>query len=107
MLFSNWNIRSCSFLKENYFLDDGAYLIAKILIKIAKLKAEEKRVECLIKELKSPCESSDIRLEIREENFKEYGLKIVDDLEECVKNVNGFSIVKENYEGIRVKLWQK
>ena len=89
-------------LKENYFLDDGAYLIAKILIKIAKLKAEGKRVECLIKELKSPCESSDIRLEIREENFRDYGLKIVDDLEEYVKNVSGFSIVKENYEGIRV-----
>ena len=30
-------------LKENYFLDDGAYLIAKILIKIAKLKAEGKK----------------------------------------------------------------
>ena len=28
-------------LKENYFLDDGAYLIAKILIKMAKLKEEE------------------------------------------------------------------
>lgn len=89
-------------LKENYFLDDGAYLIAKILIKIAKLNAEGKKVEYLIKNLKSPCESSDIRLEIREENFKEYGLKIVDDLEEYVKSIDGFSIVKENYEGIRV-----
>jgi phosphomannomutase len=28
-------------LKENYFLDDGAYLIAKILIKMAKLKLEK------------------------------------------------------------------
>lgn len=62
----------------------------------------EKKQNDLIKELKSPCESSDIRLEIREENFRDYGLKIVDDLEEYVKNVSGFSIVKENYEGIRV-----
>lgn len=89
-------------LKENYFLDDGAYLIAKILIKIAKLNAEGKRIESLIKNLKSPCESSDIRLEIKVDNFKEYGSEIINGLEEYVKSVDGFSIVKENYEGVIV-----
>lgn len=89
-------------LKENYFLDDGAYLIAKILIKMAKLNAEGKRIEGLIKDLKVPCESSDFRLEINNDNFKEYGLLVLNDLENYVETIDGFSIVPNNYEGIRV-----
>lgn len=89
-------------LKDNYFLDDGAYLIAKILIKMAKLNVKSKRIEQLIKDLKIPCESSDFRLEIKNDNLKEYGTAIITDLEDYVKSVDGFSIVKNNYEGIRV-----
>lgn len=89
-------------LKENYFLDDGAYLIAKILIKIAKLNDEGKRIESLIKDLKVPCESSDFRLEIKNDNFKDYGVRIITDLQNYVKSTEGFSIVNNNYEGVRV-----
>ena len=32
-------------LKENYFLDDGAYLMTKIIIKMAQLKEENKNLE--------------------------------------------------------------
>jgi len=88
-------------LKENYFLDDGAYLIAKILIKMAKLNAEGRSVESLIKDLKVPCGSLDFRLEIKNDNFKEYGATIITDLQNYVKSTDGFSIVN-NYEGIRV-----
>lgn len=35
-------------LKENYFLDDGVYLIVKILIKVVKLFLEGKIIEELI-----------------------------------------------------------
>ncbi|BCZ44208.1 phosphoglucomutase [Clostridium gelidum] len=89
-------------LKENYFLDDGAYLIAKILIKIAKLNEEGKRIESLIKDLKMPWESSDFRLEIKNDNVKDYGAKIITDLQNYVKSTEGFSIVNNNYEGVRV-----
>jgi phosphomannomutase len=89
-------------LKENYFLDDGAYLIAKILIKMAKLNVEGKRIESLIKDLKVPYDSSDFRLEIKNDNFKDYGAKIIADLEEYVKSTDGFSIVNNNYDGVRV-----
>lgn len=89
-------------LKENYFLDDGAYLIAKILIKMAKLNAEGKRIESLIKDLKVPCESTDFRVEIKNDNFKEYGIATLTDLQNYVKLIYGFSIVNNNYEGVRV-----
>ena len=37
-------------LKENYFLDDGAYLAVKIVIKAARLKAEGKTLDSLIED---------------------------------------------------------
>jgi phosphomannomutase len=89
-------------LKENYFLDDGAYLIAKILIKMAKMNLEGKKIESLIKDLKKPTESREDRLKIKTENFKEYGALILKDLEGYVKELKGWSIVPNNYEGIRV-----
>lgn len=89
-------------LKENYFLDDGAYLIAKILIKIANLSISGKKIESLIKGLKYPCESLAFRLEIRNDRFKDYGIAILNDLENYVKSINGFNLVNNNYEGVRV-----
>jgi phosphoglucomutase len=89
-------------LKENYFLDDGAYLIAKILIKMAKLNEEGKKIESLIRDLEMPCESLEFRLEINSDNFKDYGETILADLENYIKSVDGFNIVNNNYEGTRV-----
>lgn len=89
-------------LKENYFLDDGAYLIAKILVKMAKLNLDGKKVESLIKNLKTPIESNDFRLKIKTEDYRGYGNLVLKDLENYVKGLQGFSIVKNNYEGIRV-----
>lgn len=89
-------------LKENYFLDDGAYLIAKILIKMARLNLENKKIQNLIEDLKIPYESLDFRIDIKNENFKEYGADIIKELEYCVQGIEGWSLVPNNYEGIRV-----
>ncbi len=89
-------------LKENYFLDDGAYLIAKILIKMAKLNVEGLKIQSLIEDLKMPAESLEFRLKITNDNFKEYGVKIVEGLEGYIQEVDGWSPVTENYEGVRV-----
>lgn len=89
-------------LRENYFLDDGAYLIAKILVKMAKLNLEGKKLESLIKGLKLPAESKEFRYKIKTINFKEYGALVLRDVESYVKEIKGWSIVKNNYEGIRI-----
>ncbi|MCY6371391.1 phosphomannomutase/phosphoglucomutase [Clostridium ganghwense] len=90
-------------LKENYFLDDGAYLIAKILIKMAKIKLEEnKSLHSLIKELEEPLESLELRMKIKSEDFKAYGNKIIEDLESYCETEKGWHIIPNNYEGIRV-----
>ncbi|MDR1774221.1 MAG: phosphomannomutase/phosphoglucomutase [Clostridioides sp.] len=89
-------------LKENYFLDDGAYLIAKILIEVAKLNEQGKSIESLIEELEQPKEEGEYRIEIAVSDFKNYAEMIINDLKSYVKSKNNWSEVEKNYEGIRV-----
>lgn len=90
-------------LKENYFLDDGAYLITKILVKMAKLKLEGNgAIDSLIEKLSEPVESKEFRMNILVENFKDYGKKIIEDLGKYAENEPGWKIAPDNYEGIRV-----
>ncbi|MCL2074230.1 MAG: phosphoglucomutase [Marinilabiliaceae bacterium] len=88
--------------KENYFLDDGAYLVAKILIKMAQLKHQGKTLTSLISELKSPVESREIRITVNNPDFKQYGEIIIADLAKFVENQKDWEIVPDNHEGIRV-----
>ncbi|AFZ47207.1 phosphoglucomutase/phosphomannomutase alpha/beta/alpha domain I [Cyanobacterium stanieri PCC 7202] len=89
-------------LKENYFLDDGAYLITKLLIELAKLKLMDKRLTELINSLEEPLESKEIRLTIKADNFKEYGNNIIEELTIFTNNQSDWQIVPNNYEGVRV-----
>jgi len=89
-------------LKENYFLDDGAYLVAKILIKMAKLRHHGIQIESLIETLKVPYESCEFRINIKNNNFKEYGTSILEALIKYIPTIQGWSQVPNNYEGIRV-----
>jgi phosphomannomutase len=89
-------------MKENYFLDDGAYLITKLLIELAKLRQEGKFLGDLISNLKEPIESQEFRLKIGVEDFKGYGIQVIEKLTEFTENQSDWQIVPNNYEGIRV-----
>jgi len=89
-------------MKENYFLDDGAYLITKLLIELAKLKQENKSLTDLISNLKEPEESEEFRINIKTEEFKDYGNQVIKKLTEFASNQIDWKIVPNNYEGIRV-----
>lgn len=89
-------------LKENYFLDDGAYLICKILSKYIKLKKENKHIYDLIKNLKKPLESKEFRTKIIVEDFKTIGNQIINNFSNYCSTIEGWNIVPKNYEGIRV-----
>lgn len=91
-------------LKENYFLDDGAYLVTKLLIELARGKKEGYTLESLIADLEEPAESVEFRMNILLEDFKEYGQKVIDDLTACAANKAGWSLAESNYEGVRVNL---
>ena len=88
--------------RENYFLDDGAYLITKIIIKLAELRAEGKRLDDVIKDLKEPAEQAEIRFNISEENFKEYGERVIKHLESVAKLKPDWELATDSCEGIKV-----
>ena len=88
-------------LKENYFLDDGAYLMTKLLIKMAQLKRENRTLFSLIDSLAEPAESAEVRMNITVPEFAAYGSSILKDLGEYAAK-QGWDVAKDNYEGIRV-----
>ena len=91
-------------LKENYFLDDGAYLVTKLLIELARGRKEGYTLESLIETLEEPAESVEFRMNILTEDFKSYGQDVIDQLAIYSQTKQGWSVAPDNYEGIRVNL---
>ena len=91
-------------LKENYFLDDGAYLVTKLLIELARGKKMGYTLESLIADLEEPAESMEFRMNILLEDFKPYGQKVIDELTAYAQSQTGWSLAPSNYEGVRVNL---
>jgi phosphomannomutase len=89
-------------MKENYFLDDGAYMLCKILIKLARLKAQGIQLGHLIDRLREPEESREFRLSIKTEDFAYYGKKVIEAIEKHCLQTDGWSLVPNNYEGTRI-----
>ncbi len=91
-------------LKENYFLDDGAYLVTKLLIELACGKKNGYTLESLIATLEEPVENTEFRMNILVDDFKAYGQQVIDDLTAYAQKQPGWSLVPNNYEGVRVNL---
>ena len=91
-------------LKENYFLDDGAYLVTRLLIELARAKKEGYTLESLIADLAEPAESKEFRMNILVPDFKAYGQKIIDELNVYAASQPGWSVAPDNFEGVRVNL---
>ena len=89
--------------RDNYFLDDGAYLITKIVIKTALMGKQGKTVGDLISALRQPLESAEVRMNILKDNFADYGNEVIEKLKEYAKN-NGLPLAPENYEGVRIEV---
>ena len=84
---------------EHYFLDDGAYFIAKILIAFANIKKTGGKLTDLIDGLETPLEEGDVRLNFTADNWRELADKII-------SRLNGLSermlkLSDDNYEGVR------
>ncbi|WP_313538756.1 phosphomannomutase/phosphoglucomutase [Enterococcus sp.] len=88
--------------KENYFLDDGAYVIAKILMILPELQAQGTSLEDLIATLKQPLETQELRFKINTPEYQRYGRQVIADF--GAFNQEGWVIDPENEEGIRVKV---
>lgn len=89
-------------MKENYFLDDGAYLATKLLVELAKSRLQAQLLTDLIAELQEPLESEEFRLKIKTADFKSYGEKVISQLQIFASNQEDWLLVPNNYEGVRI-----
>lgn len=91
-------------IRDNYFLDDGAYLAAKILAKEAELAEKGKSVTDLIAQLKQPAETEEIRFVIQTPAYKEIGQDMLDRFALWLRETEGFSLIEDNLEGERSQI---
>ena len=89
-------------MKENHFLDDGAYLVSKLLIELAKSKLAGKSLTDLIANLQEPIESEEFRIKMGVEDFKALGDRVISQLQEFAATQANWEVVANNYEGVRV-----
>ncbi len=88
--------------KENYFLDDGAYIVTKLIIELSRSKKQGYTLGSLIASLREPVESMEFRMNLTVPDFKSYGQKIIDDLTAFIPSTAGWEPAENNYEGIRI-----
>ncbi|MCA1757801.1 MAG: phosphomannomutase/phosphoglucomutase [Bacteroidales bacterium] len=88
-------------LKENFFLDDGAYLVTRILAS-ASVMGPGKNITSLITGLRQPAEAKEFRINILSSDFAETGKRIIDTLGRHADTTDGWTRAKQNYEGVRI-----
>lgn len=90
-------------LRENYFLDDGAYLVTRILISLAKCAKAGKNLLDLISDLPVPAEAAEARLTfVPGCDFKTLGAGIIEDLKRIAEQSPRLSLAPDNHEGVRI-----
>ncbi|GHU61482.1 phosphoglucomutase [Clostridia bacterium] len=87
-------------LKENYFLDDGAYMAVRIISAAAKAKAAGKRLDSLLDGFTTSGFETEFRITIIGEGFTEYGKKVLEAFAQRAEE-QGLNIVP-GFEGIRI-----
>ena len=91
-------------LMENYFLDDGAYLITRLLIAMANAAKAGKNLTDLIATLQLPAEEMELRVKfVPDCDFKTLGKTVIDDFTQYAQNLYYATPAEENYEGYRLQ----
>ena len=88
--------------KENYFLDDGAYVIAKILMLLPKLQQQQLTLDELIADLKQPAETQEIRFKLMTADYRALGESVIETFRKGKQL--GWTLDPENEEGVRFKV---
>ncbi|MGN1156986.1 MAG: phosphomannomutase/phosphoglucomutase [Agathobacter sp.] len=88
-------------LKENYYLDDGAYLAVKLVIALAKASRAGTTIDTLIKDLSMEYVAREVRFKILTEDFKAYGKTVLETFKERAQAAD--YQFPESYEGVRIR----
>ncbi|XP_038678792.1 phosphomannomutase/phosphoglucomutase isoform X4 [Tripterygium wilfordii] len=101
-------------LKENHWLDDGAYLMVKILNKLASARASgvgggSKVLTDLVEDLEEAAVAVELRLKIDQSHpdlkggyFRDYGEAVLKHMENFIESDPKLQKAPVNYEGVRL-----
>lgn len=87
-------------LKDNYYLDDGAFLAVKLVVALARAASAGRKLDSLIEKLPPLVEEGEYRFKINAENFKEYGQNVLHEF--CARAKEAGYTLPESYEGVRI-----
>ena len=87
-------------LKDNYFLDDGAFLAVKLVIALARAAKEGKKLDSLIEKLPPLVEEGEYRFKISGDDFKDYGKSVLEEFKKRAAAA-GYTM-PQSYEGVRL-----
>lgn len=89
-------------LRENYYLDDGAYLAVKLLVAATQAKRAGSSLDEIIAALKEPAESAEYRLRITtREGVQAYGQEVLR-IFAARATAAGITLAEPSYEGVRL-----
>ena len=80
--------------------DDGAYVVAKILMLLPRLLERGETLDYLIKQLVQPKEVVEVRFKIETEDFKTYGNEVIKEFPQWIPQ--DWVVNPENEEGVRI-----
>ena len=90
-------------LRENYFLDDGMYLVTRLICEALRRKREGETLSSLIDELQEPVESVELRLPILDqEDFRAAGQEVIEAILSHTLDNPEWQLAPDNREGVRI-----
>ncbi len=89
---------------DNYFMDDGAYLVCKLLVAYSEQSLKKEKLSDLISDLKLPWEEKEVRVRfnVHSENYQREGERVIAELKYFAENDSRWSLAPNNYEGVRI-----
>lgn len=93
--------------KENNFIDDGAFLAAKVVAKLVNLRNQNVKLSDITKNLILPKENVSLRVSVVGEHWEELAEKVLSEFKNYANSEKIFVVDNENIEGVRVSLNSK
>lgn len=93
--------------KENNFIDDGAFLAAKVVAKLVNLRNQNIKLSDITKNLILPKENVSLRVSVVGEHWEELAEKVLSEFKNYANSKKIFTVDNENIEGVRISLNSK
>lgn len=89
-------------MRENHYLDDGAYLAVKLVIEAVRRRSRgEGELEEMLNGLPQPAEEKEARMKVKSDDFQATGAEVLEEFRHKASNEWGWTPEDENYEGYR------